>query len=251
MHITVAMSCHHKAASDPNPHMPTCPVPASACPHPMLRAQAALMPPAVCSWLPVPWGVPAVPRESVASPHFTLAVLNHGLRISGSFATPSLMFPCTQVPTMCFLLPHFQMLLLEVHALLPSDSFAVHPPSPALIFVSFLPSFLFYDLPPSLCLLKKPQPLCLVTLPPSPSLIPLNSLQPHMEMGPRVSCQELFVLFVPSNRFGQISFWIAFFCNQYLSPFIFLHQSASTFLLRPTVKPESQRYGSGLPLIIR
>lgn len=112
-------------------------------------------------------------------------------------------------------------------------------------------AFRFYDLPPSLCLLKKPQPLCLVTLSPSPSLIPLNSLQPHMEMGPRVSSQELFVLFVPSNRFGQISFWIAFFCNQYLSPFIFLHHSASTFLLRPTVKPESQRYGSGLPLIIR
>lgn len=110
-------------------------------------------------------------------------------------------------------------------------------------------AFRFYDLPPSLCLLKKPQPLCLVTLSPSPSLIPLNSLQPHMEMGPRVSCQEVFVLFVPSNRFGQISFWIAFFCNQYLSPFIFLHHSASTFLLRPTVKPESQRYGSGLPLI--
>lgn len=34
MHIPVAMSCHHEAVSDPDPHMPKdpCPVPASAFP---------------------------------------------------------------------------------------------------------------------------------------------------------------------------------------------------------------------------
>lgn len=48
MHITVAMSCHLEAASDPVPHMPPgpCPAPASACPQGL---GAALVPLAACS----------------------------------------------------------------------------------------------------------------------------------------------------------------------------------------------------------
>lgn len=99
-------------------------------------------------------GCPCSP-QGVASPHCTLAVLNHVLRISAFFATPSPVFPCMQVPIMCFLWPYFQLLLLEVCALLPPASFTVHhsSPSSALILVLFLPSFLLYDFP-SLCLLK-------------------------------------------------------------------------------------------------
>lgn len=48
MHITVAMSCHLEAASDPVPRMPPgpCPAPASACPQGL---GAALVPLVACS----------------------------------------------------------------------------------------------------------------------------------------------------------------------------------------------------------
>lgn len=158
MHITMAMSCHHEAVSDPDPHMPTgpCPAPASACPQGDAWCSGLGLP--SCPWLPAPdcqsHGV------SLQSPGSSQPSLHHGsfepfLRISGFFATPSPVLPCTQVPAMCFLLPHFQLLPLE-HALLPPASFTVHHPSlsPALILVPFLPSFLLYGLPPPLCLPK-------------------------------------------------------------------------------------------------
>jgi len=215
-----------------------------------------------CPWLPAsgcqPWGqgVPEAPSpQETTSPHCTLAVLNHVLRISGSFAIPSPVFPCTQAPLYPLLLP--QGLPLPVLTVVPpltpgflheflqpqsmtslsclissflevlvrQQSFPLlhnlscTPPalpfptaaalgaclsvilqfyrlssSPALILGSFLPSFSI------ICPLKRQQPPCLVTFSPSPSCIPLPSLQPHMKVELRVNCHETFVSLFPLRQ---------------------------------------------------
>lgn len=91
--------CHHKAGSHPDPHPPGADVPSQHQPHPQevpdTRAGTGTAPghPAACSPL------------SQGSPHCTLAVLNHVLRTSGSFAAPSPLSPCTQVPLCPLWLP--------------------------------------------------------------------------------------------------------------------------------------------------
>lgn len=142
MHVTMAMSCSHKAVSDPDPHLPTG---SMSCPSLNLSPRRCLM--LRCPWLPAPDCQSN--GTSLHSPGSCQPSLH-----PGSFE------PCSQD------------LRLFCYSQLPS-----------------------YMLQPRL-----------VILPPSPPLIPLNSLQLHMETGTRLSCHEMLILFVPSNRFGQISF---------------------------------------------
>lgn len=131
MHIPVSMSCHHEAVSAYGPmSCPSLSLSPRRCL--MLRAGAALVPLAACSQLQSPGSCQPTVHPGSFEP------------CSQDFWLFCYSQPCVSLSSTCFLLPHFQLLLLEVCAFLPPASSTVHYPSPslALILAPFLPSFL-------------------------------------------------------------------------------------------------------------
>lgn len=114
MHVTMAMSCSHKAVSDPDPHLPTG---SMSCPSLSLSPRRCLM--LRCPWLPAPDCQSH--GTSLHSPGSCQPSLHPG---SFEPCSQDLQLFCYSQPcvslcaTMCFLFSHFQLLLLDMCALL-------------------------------------------------------------------------------------------------------------------------------------